>query len=437
MAQQNLAAVSTVSSMLRSNSVLVEIGGSVRRITLDKLMDAINSEQEGILRQVAWGQEIMEGQTSTNWIAGRVGNRLMWQEYESMCGRYMMLNTGYMAKLNPADSSLFADGATLSDAQVTSKNGHIMYYAPKLFYLVKTDTQTGKTYLWMSMLPIGGHELPACCIGAYKGSMAGTALVSRSGVAPAGSKTISAFWAAAQVNGSSFGLTNYDHRRRMMMKALAKYGDTNIQTKLGYGLCGSVQVDLWAQAATLLTGATKSLGDGYGNIPVTLTGGTDCSRVNLGGIEDPYGWQWEMIQNVYFGSSDNTPNQTGTEIYIYEGNRMPITAELATHPAGAYRQLVRRSDSGYVSSMLLGEYFDLFAKTIAGGGSTSYWADYFYGSLTGQLLLWGGYANAGPNSGLGSAHSTFAFSSSSATLGARLAYYGEPKFVTGTALMAM
>ena len=55
MAQQNLAAVSTVSSMLRTNSVLVEIGGAVRRITLDKLMDAINSEQEGILRQVAWG----------------------------------------------------------------------------------------------------------------------------------------------------------------------------------------------------------------------------------------------------------------------------------------------------------------------------------------------------------------------------------------------
>lgn len=436
MAQQNLAAVSTVSSMLRSNSVLVEIGGSVRRITLDKLMDAINSEQEGILRQVAWGQELMEGQTSTNWLAGRVGNRLMYQEYESMCGRYMMLNTGYMAKLNPADSSMFADGTTLSDAQVTSKNGHIMYYAPKLYYLVKTDSQTGKTYLWMSMLPIGGHELPACCIGAYKGSMAGTALVSRAGVAPAGTKTISAFWTAAQVNGSSFGLTNYDHRRRMMMKALSKYADTNIQTKLGYGVGGSVSVDLWAQAATLLTGATKSLGDGYGNILITLTGGTDCSRVNLGGIEDPYGWQWEMIQGVYFGTSANTPNQAGTEVYIYEGNRMPITAELATHPAGAYRQLVRRSDSGYVSAMLLGEYFDLFAKTLA-GGSTSYWADYFYGSLTGQLLLWGGDAAYGSLSGLGCAVSDVAFSLSSANLGARLAYYGECKFTNGAALMAM
>ena len=269
------------------------------------------------------------------------------------------------------------------------------------------------------MLPIGGHELPACCIGAYKGSMAGTALVSRAGVAPAGTKTISAFWTAAQVNGSSFGLTNYDHRRRMMMKALSKYSDTNIQTKLGYGVGGSVQVDLWAQAATLLTGATKSLGDGYGNILITLTGGTDCSRVNLGGIEDPYGWQSEMIQGVYFGTSENAPNQEGTEVYIYEGNRMPITAELATHPAGAYRQLVRRSDSGYVSAMLLGEYFDLFAKTIAGGGSTSYWADNFSGSLTGQLLLWGGSALVGSDSGLGFEYSNHDFSNSNANFGAR------------------
>ena len=394
-------------------------------------------DQDYTLRNIAWGQELMEGQTSTDWSAGRVGNLTMFAEYEALCGRYMLLNNGYMAKLNPSDSSIFADGTPLSDADVTSKNGNIMYYAPKLYYLVKTDSITGKKYLWMSMLPIGGHELPACCIGAYKGSMAGTALVSRAGVAPAGAKTISAFWAAAQLNGSAFGLTNYDHQRRMMMKALAKYADTNIQTKLGYGVCGSVEIDLGAQAFVLLTGATKTLGDGYGNIGITLTGGTDCSRVNLGGIEDPYGWQWEMIQNVYFGSSANTPNQAGKEIYIYEGNRMPITAELATHPAGAYRQLVRRTDEGYISSMLLGEFFDLFAKTFVGGGSTSYWSDYSYGNATGQILLFGGNSNYGTYSGLGFARSNFDFSILSADFGARLAYYGECKFTSGSALMAM
>ena len=397
-------------------------------------------DQDTTLRSIAWGQELMEGQSSTDWTAGRVGNLTMFAEYEALCGRYMLLNNGYMAKLNPSDSSLFADGTPLSDAEVTAKNGNIMYYAPKLYYLVKTDSQTGKTYLWMSMLPIGGKELPACCIGAYKGSMAGSALVSRSGVAPAGAKTISAFWTAAQVNGSAFGLTNYDHRKRMMMKGLAKYGDTNIQTKLGYGVCGSTALDLWATASNLLTGATKANGDAWAKIDISVVNGaitgTDCSRVNLGGIEDPYGWQWEMIQNVYFGAAANTPNQTGSEIYIYEGNRMPFTAELATHPAGAYRQLTRRTDSGYISAMILGDYFDLFAKTL-GGGATSYWSDYAYNDNAGQLLLWGGNASFGTYCGLGFAVSYDAFSLSSASVGARLAFYGECKFTTGAALMAM
>ena len=77
--------------------------------------------------------------------------------------------------------------------------GHVLYYR------VQTDSVSGLPVLWLSMLPIGGEFIGGAnggmynCIGAYKGSMSGSALVSRSGVAPAGSKTINAFWTAAQV----------------------------------------------------------------------------------------------------------------------------------------------------------------------------------------------------------------------------------------------
>jgi hypothetical protein len=225
----------------------------------------------------------------------------------------------------------------------------------------------------------------------------------------------------------------------MMMWALSEYGNPNIQAKLGYGVAGSVQVDLWEQAATLLTGATKTMGDASGKIDITLTGGTDCSRVNFFGIEDPYGWQWEMIQNVYFGSSANA-GQTGTECFIYEGNRMPSSGELATHPDGAYRQLVRPGTSNYVQRMLLGEYFDLIPEiTSSSADSATYWCDYFYVNVppTGQLLFWGGSANTGPQAGLGFAHSHSAFSASNAIFGARLAYYGEIEIMTGAELVAI
>ena len=86
-----------------------------------------------------------------------------------------------------------------------------MFISPRLYFLVKTDSVSGIPYLWLSMYPIGGHYIGGAnggeynCIGAYKGSMSGSALVSRSGVSPAGSKTINAFWSAAQVNGKDWG----------------------------------------------------------------------------------------------------------------------------------------------------------------------------------------------------------------------------------------
>ena len=114
---------------------------------------------------------------------------------------------------------------------------------------------------------------------------------------------------------------------------------------------------------------------------------------------------------------------------------MPITAELATHPAGAYRQLVRRTDEGYISSMLLGEFFDLFAKTFVGGGSTSYWSDYSYGNATGQILLFGGEFEL--RHVFRARLCAFEFRFLDLECGLRGSYYGECKFTSGSALMAM
>lgn len=433
MAKKSLGNETLVASMLRNNAVLVEVGGSVRRITLENFMNSINSGDEQLLRQVAWGVPIKQSvQTSTNY--GVIGNLTAWQEYKLRCGRYLVTNAGKAAKLHPNDSSLYADGTVLDETK-----GHVMHISPRLYFRVQTDSVTGLPVLWMSQLPIGGKYIGGAnggmynAIGAYKGSMSGTALVSRSGVAPKGAITIDAFWNAARINGSDWGLTNYDHRKLMIMFGLSQYGDTNIQAKLGYGIGGSNEMDLWPTASSLLTGATKSLGDNFGNIPISVINGAltgvNCSRVNLMGIEDPYNWQWEMIQNVFFGSSANA-GQTGSEIFIYEGNRMPTAAELSTRPTGNYRQLTRQTASGYVQEIIAGEYFDVFVSKL-GGGSTSYWADYFLGNTTGQLCLLGGIAPYGSRSGLAYVASSNAFSNANSVIGSRLAFFGNLSFVNG------
>lgn len=432
MPNKNLATAAQVQTMLRTNSVFVEIDGSIRRISLDNLMSSINEGNEQLLRQVAWGVPIKDTiQSSPVW--GRVGNLDMWEEYKSLSGRYLVTNDGKAAKLSTVNSGVFADGTALNESL-----GHVMVYAPRLYFLVKNDEVAGISYLWMSMLPIGGHYIEAPCIGAYKGSMSGSALVSRSGVAPAGSKTINAFWSAAQVNGKNWGLINYDHRKFMIMILLSEYGNPNAQGVLGNGLTGTNSSD-WQTALSFPCGNTKSLGDSFGSVAheYTMTNGTQtvgACDVSLMGIENPYAQQWEMSQGVYCGSSNNS-GQTGAEIFIYEGNRMPSSSELATHPEGDYRQLTRLTSEGYISQMILGEHFDIFAKK-TGGGGTSYWCDYSYANSTGQLVLWGASAHDGANAGLGSAYSNYAWSYSSSYFGSRLAYYGELTFMSGAELVA-
>lgn len=433
MPNKNLATAAQVQTMLRTNSVFVEIDGSIRRISLDNLMSSINEGNEQLLRQVAWGVPIKDTiQSSPDW--GRVGNLDMWEEYKSLSGRYLVTNDGKAAKLSTVNSGVFADGTALNESL-----GHVMVYAPRLYFLVKNDEVAGIPYLWMSMLPIGGHYIEAPCIGAYKGSMSGSALASRSGVAPAGSKTINAFWSAAQVNGKNWGLINYDHRKFMIMILLSEYGNPNAQGMVGNGLTGTNNSSDYTTALSFPCGNTKSLGDSFGSVvhEYTMSNGTQTTGacdVSLMGIENPYAQQWEMVQGMYCGSANNS-GQNGTEIFIYEGNRMPSSSELATHPSGDYRQLTRQTTSGYIAQMILGEHFDIMVKSLGGGG-TSYWCDYSYANNTGQLVLWGAYASYGAFAGLGSADSPYAWSNSNSSLGSRLAYYGELTFMSGAELVA-
>lgn len=434
MAVKDLAKADAVNTMLASDYIVVEIGGSIKRISVKDFMNSIQTASLN-LSQYAWGVPIYQSpssQTSPEW--GRVGNLDMWKQYKETMGRYLLTPDGRLAKLSKTNSGLFADGTVVDETK-----GNIMFHSPRMYYLVKTDAVTGVPYLWLSSLPIGGHYIESPCFGAYKADEISGKLVSRSGRVPKGDLTISQFWAKARANGNDYGLSCYDHRRLMVMLQLAEYGNPNCQDKIGYGVGGSANGDFWGAASKLTTGATKTLGDSCGSIAIDAlpdsTAGkpasVNSSRVSLFGIEDAWNWQHEMTQNIYFGKSENT-GQTGKEVFIYEGNRMPTDAELTTKPAGNYRRLERMDVDGYVSKMTLDEYFDLIAQSTTGGGSNNYWCDYFWRNLaTGQLCLFGGSANLGSYSGLAFVSSANAFSYASASYGARLAYYGKTQYVNG------
>lgn len=402
---------------------------SLKTTTKESVVDAVNEIKDEIesgaatLHGNAWG--VILNPNSANSALEIVGNYALWTEFKEHIGRYLVTNDGSKAiKLDTVDSTKYVDGASIDESK-----GHVMVHVPDLFYKVETMAN-GNVTLWMSESPIGGHSIhtsgegKGSWVGAYIGRIIDGKLTSRRGGQPSASRTISSFFNYAQANGQEFGLSDYKHRQLMMMLYLSEYHNENSQAMLGAGMNGNTAN--WSHAYMAHTGATAVLGDGCGKVNYTDNGSAaGANHVSLFGIEDPYGWYWEMIQGCYFGNSGNA-EQNGTEMFLYEGNRMPSSTELTTHPNGDYRQLTRPTSSNNVYALQMGEYFDVLPGKLGGGG----WGDYHWANTTGQLLLWGGGANDGSSCGLASSHSYVAFSLADSLFAARLAYYGNPTIVT-------
>lgn len=438
MANQELGAVTSVASLLKSDSLIVEVGGSIRRITVEEFLAAVNSGQTQLLHSVAWGIPIKdELQSSPAW--GMVGNTAAYNAYKAQVGRYLMDANGRAAKLHPNTSSVFADGTTLDETK-----GSVVVIAPKLYYLYQVDAETNIPYLWMSQQPISKRFIGTAdngekiVVGAYQGSIVSGKLVSRSGVDfDISGKTINSYWAAAQAFGSNWGIADYDIMRWIGMMCLCETGgNANIQAGIGQGVGGSSGI-VWSTfaASTTLkkTGGTKGLGDATGSVAISdADAKSDSSHVSVLGVENWWSSQWNFIQGLFCGNSGND-GQDGTEVYVYTGNRMPSASELASHPNGAYRKLTRPCQLGYISKMLKGEYFDLIASGLA-GNSASYWCDYRYDNNTGQVCLAGGSAVDGAVSGPFYVYSAGAWSFSDSSFGARPAFYGPVTIVGGSAI---
>lgn len=421
----NLGNAPSVPSMLQTNSVIVEIDGSIRRITLDAFMTAIQTGSLDI-KQYGWGVPLKQNQSSQNW--GRVGNLAMWDAFKNEVGRYQLsLDGSKMSKLSKTNSAYHADGTAVDDTK-----GNIMVSGPRLYYDVRVDATTGIPVLWGSFNPISKHYVDAPIDAAYWGFVENGKLRSISGKVATRSQTIRAFWDKAQANGAAYGLSNYERMLKYcFMLNLFEYGNPNCQENIGYGCSGDGNT--WdAVNNTVLTGATSVLGDSCGAIDISsVAGNAKSCRVSLFGFEDLWGLYWNMIQGIYFGNSENAA-QNGNEVFIYSGNRMPTDAELQTHPNGDYRQFTRPTSEGWIKEMIFGEYMDIIPKTLNGGASSgSFLGDYSYNNSTGQLCLWGGYADSGTRCGLGCSSSDHAFSDSNSSFGVRLAYYGKPQIVNG------
>lgn len=410
---KDLATVTAVAQLLKSQGILCIVDGSIKQITLEKLMDSMNVGQSQLLRQVAWGTYLEVGSTTTQ---SQIGNLQMRDLYMSTGGRYAMKADGSCAKLNRLNSNYFEDGTA-----VNTTSAHIMVRRPEFYYLVTTEN--GSAILWQSMIPIGGKKEPERWFGAYKGNVSAGALVSKPGLIPTGSLTMSDFQTAAQVNGQNWGLMNYSMQRGEVMRQLGKYANKSSQAAIGAGLDGVGSS--YDACRNIVTGATASLGDASGVVNVADANSVQVPKVSFDGAEDLWGQIWEFRPGIV---------SNGSTVYIYDANKVANDKP----PVGVeYRAQTRMLSSGgsFITNMRLGDYFDIIPSAV-GGGDTSYWADGHWSAEGGELWLFGGDAAYGSRCGLSASYAYAGFSVAGSGVGARLAFFGSPKFVTGAALMA-
>ena len=351
-----------------------------------------------------------------------VNNRGAAELYQSQMGGYaFFIKDGkvYAAKLNGADWTKFADGTAFTTA--LEQVCETMVHVPDCHFKGE-----GKTLHFGGTVPIDGGKVfdSPHWVGAYKISYdANNKAHSRPDVTPKHSQTMSQFWAAAQLLGSEWGLANYGFHCLINALFQARYGNLNSQSVIGAGF----QTSSWEAARDVPMGLLKHLGDGSGNVYYTDTTIGDQYPVKLFGFEDLWGKLWEFRPGIRFYMDDDV-----RKAVVYSGNQVSNTAT-----GREFVCSVQSASGAYVKSMECGEFWDMIAQNVTGGGSTTYYCDGYYAATTGQLLFVGGYANPGALCGLACAHSSPAFSHSYTLLGARLAFYGEPEIVSGAQLVAL
>ena len=398
----------TVSAMNTEQTFLIVVDGAIRRLSLGDLQKMMGNN--------IFYPTITLEQSSNPKFA--LPTPFMADMYQRAMGGYMMKvvnGKAYAAKLAPSNWEFFADGTKVDNAA----KYETMVHVPDCHF--KADN---KTLQFGGLFPISGGKIfeSPNWVGAYKISYDGNSVAhSRPNVTPKHTQTMSQFFAAAQKLGSNFGLANYGFQCLIEALYQVSFGNLNSQSVIGSGF----QSSSWEACRDVPMGKCISLGDGSGKVLYNDATLGNQYPVKLFGFEDLWGKLWEFRPGIRFYMDGDTRYAV-----VYSGNQVSNTAN------GRKFTIPSSAGGEYITRKTLGAYWDAFPQAVGGGDST-YYCDGFWASTSGELLYVGGGAGNGSLCGLSYASSGAGFSDSWASIGARLAFYGNPTIVSGSELMAM
>lgn len=371
---------------------------------------------------LAYWYENNENASSTTCLTG--GNRNVIESLRSKFKRCIAKPYGddaaLISYLNESNSSKYPDNSNVEHD--VNKKENIMVHFPKYYHkTIERSPGIWRTYISEQQIDSDYIEEPEMLLGAYEACKVSSVawISSVPGATSASNQTLATFVSQAKVNGPMWGIQDYRIHATIARMFCAYYKTTNISTSNSSIPC-SGGTKLYNAGKT---GGTISLGNKDGRL-ATLEDSTHYSTSFLG-LEDCYYSKWEFVQGI---------NILKGKYVVYDGGSFPDKDVAELEAAGATNIRVvgyepnpaaTAAYSGWTKAIAQGKYGDV-VPTAHGGSETTYYSDYSWFNPTGnKIFLRSGRSGAGSRCGVFVALADNASSSSWASLGARLAFYGK------------
>lgn len=393
---------------------------------------------------------------------------------QSLMRRCLLDDSGNVTTyLHATDSTKTDTGAT---ADLSGANGMVMVEIPKHYRKFEFDGTTITALISLYPLP-GFHEVPKMYRSAYEAtidrtvtatpklaSVVNTTAAFRGGNnntawdgtyrsllgLPATQTSLTNFRkyarnrGAAGLNGCGWNCDLYAAQLATYWLYVIEYANLNCQkdynaepTSEGYkqgGLGAGVTTLNGTKWNTynsyypfIPCGITNSLGNRTGVVEFTMPDEYDTgvvTKVNVPsyrGIENPFGHIWSWTDGCKCEIQSDADGAL-SKFYICND---PAKFQDTSYTDYEQRGELPRKE-GYVKRMMIGEYGENMPIEV-GGGSTTYFCDYFYTNLptSGSAMrgvLFGGYASYGAPAGLSCAATYHPATATAATFGSRLCF---------------
>lgn len=380
--------------------------------------------------------------------------------------------------LKADDWNKWEDGVTITDDSKGTAP-EIMVEIPEHYrLLVATPDNTVEIRMSEYNLP-GYTKVEKKYIGAYEGVIINTGSVDTQNMLrsidvsalklkPVVNKTRNQFQTFARENNrtNNWNIYTYDAHRDLTWLFVVEYATLNSQKAfnasltaegyhqggLGEGITtGTVTVNGATAYSFVPSGTTKSLGNGTDIIEYTHTNtnaegtSTDTKVVNVPryrGIENPFGHVWKNVIDVVVAGTDNSVYicKDYTKFGTFEGGTNPTAEQLIA--AGYELQDFKESTitGQHVKKLVNNNQADLFPTVVGNGANTTtYYCDYHWTSATAtpRTLLIGGCSGNESSAGLFSLRSLPGLGYSSASVGTRITFYGEPALPAAPATLEL